>query len=122
LATNPTAQYIAAGSGALATGGRNTLATRPTNDFDLSIFKNVSITEQVKFKFGAQFSNLLNHAQLIPGSNPGQGLGVNDVASFNTTSGSYLNYLTPGDPNFNNPKSVFASNARTIGLVAKIVF
>lgn len=122
LATNPTAQYIAAGSGALATGGRNTLATRPTNDFDLSIFKNVNITERVKFKFGAQFSNLLNHAQLIPGSNPGQGLGVNDVASFNTTSGSYLNYLTPGDPNFNNPKSVFASNARTIGLVAKIVF
>jgi hypothetical protein len=122
LADNPTAQYIAAGSGALATAGRNTLATRPTNNFDLSAFKNVNITERVQFRFGAQFSNLLNHPQLIPGSNPGQGLGVNDVASFNTTNGSYLNYLTPGNDEFNNPKSVFASNARTIGLVAKIVF
>jgi carboxypeptidase family protein len=122
VAQNPTAQYIAAGLGALATGGRNTLATNPTNDFDLAVFKNINITERVQFRFGAQFANLFNHPQLIPGSNPGQGLGVNDVGSFNTTSGSYLNYLTPGDPNFNNPKSVFASNARTIGLVAKIVF
>jgi len=122
LADNPTAQYIAAGSGALATAGRNTLATRPTNDFDLSAFKNVNITEHIQFRFGAQFSNLFNHPQLIPGSNPGQGLGVNDVASFNTTNGSYLNYLTPGNSEFNNPKSVFASNARAISLVAKIVF
>jgi hypothetical protein len=122
LANNPSAQYIAAGSGALATAGRNTLATNPTNNFDLAVFKNINFTERVAFKFGAQFANIFNHPQLIPGSNPGQGLGVNDVASFSTTSGSYLNYLTPGNANFNNPKSVFASNARTIGLVAKITF
>jgi len=122
VADNPTAQYIAVGLGALANTGRNTLATPHTNDFDLAAFKNVNITERVQFKFGAQFSNLFNHPQLIPGSNPGQGLGVNDVASFNTTSGNYLNYLLPGDANFNNPKSVFASNARSIGLVAKITF
>jgi len=124
LANNPNAQYIVAGPGALATGGRNTLATQPTNDFSLSTYKDISITERFKFRFGAQFANILNHPQYIPGSNPGQGLGVNDVTSFLTgpNSTSYLNYLTPGNAIFNNPKAVFASNARTIGLVAKFTF
>jgi hypothetical protein len=124
LATNPTAQYIVAGPGALATGGRNTLATEPTNDFSLATYKDISITERFKFRFGAQFANLLNHPQYIPGSNPGQGLGVNDVTSFITgpNSTSYLNYLTPGNAIFNNPKAVFASNARSIALVAKFTF
>jgi hypothetical protein len=123
-ANNPKAQYIVAGAGALATGGRNTLATQPTNDFSLATYKDINITERVKFRIGAQFANLLNHPQYIPGSNPGQGLGVNDVTSFITgpNSTSYLNYLTPGNAIFNNPKAVFASNARTIGLVAKFTF
>jgi hypothetical protein len=123
-ANNPKAQYIVAGAGALATGSRNTLATQPTNDFSLATYKDINITERIKFRIGAQFANLLNHPQYIPGSNPGQGLGVNDVTSFLTgpNSTSYLNYLTPGNAIFNNPKAVFASNARTIGLVAKFTF
>jgi len=124
LADNPNAQYIVAGPGARATVGRNTLATRPTNDFSLSTYKDISITERFKFRLGAQFANLFNHPQYIPGSNPGQGLGVNDVTSFLTgpNSTSYLNYLTPGNAIFNNPKAVFASNARTIAIVGKITF
>jgi hypothetical protein len=122
LANNPTAQYIRAGAGALATSGRNTLATSPTNDIDLGVYKNINITERVAFRLGAQFANIFNHPQYIPGSNPGQLLGVNDVNSFSTTSGSYLNYLTPGNPNFNVPKSTFASNARTIAIIGKITF
>jgi hypothetical protein len=122
LAINPNAQYIVAGAGALATSARNTLATAPTNDFSLSTYKDFNITERMKFRFGAQFANVINHAQFIPGSNPGQGLGVNDVASFTTTTSNYLNYVTPSNANFNNPRSVFASNARTIALVAKFTF
>jgi hypothetical protein len=86
LANNPSAQYIVAGAGALATSSRNTVATRPTNDLSLSTYKNISITERFKIRFGAQFANVLNHPQFIPGSNPGQGLGVNDVTSFNTSA------------------------------------
>jgi hypothetical protein len=124
LAKNPNAQYIVAGPGALANGGRNTLATRPTNDLSLATYKNLSITERFKFRFGAQFANILNHPQYIPGSNPGQGLGVNDVTSFSTgpNSSAYRNYLTPGSSIFNNPKALFASNARSIALVAKFTF
>ncbi|MBZ5654326.1 MAG: TonB-dependent receptor [Acidobacteriia bacterium] len=125
LATNPNAQYIVAGAGARATSSRNTLATRPTNDLSLSTYKNISITERFKIRFGAQFANLFNHPQYIPGSNPGQGLGVNDVTSFTTTANNnpaYLNYLIPGSSIFNNPKAVFPSNARSIALVAKFTF
>jgi hypothetical protein len=129
LADNPSAQYIVAGAGALATSGRNTLATVPTNDLDLGTYKDINITERFKFRLGAQFANILNHAQYIPGSNPGIGLGVNDVNSFTTTGGGYLNFVTPGDSNcsvptgcFNKPKSVFASNARTIAIIAKFTF
>ena len=122
LANNPNAQYIRAGAGALATSGRNTLATRPTNDWDMATYKDINITERFKVRLGAQFANIFNHPQYIPGSNPGFGLGVNDVNSFNTTGGAYLNYLTPGNANFNNPKSVFASNARTIAIIARFTF
>jgi hypothetical protein len=124
LAINPNAQYITAGPGALATSARNTLATEPTNDFSLSTYKDLNIGERCKFRFGAQFGNILNHPQFIPGSNPGQGLGVNDVNSFTTgpNRSSYLNYLKPNNANFNNPRSVFASNARSIALVAKFTF
>lgn len=122
LADNPGAYYIVAGAGALSTGGRNTLATRPTNDFSLGTYKDISITERMKFRIGAQFANLFNHPQYIPGSNPGEGLGVNDVLSFDTASQSYLSFVDAGDPHFNDPKQVFASNARSIALVAKFTF
>jgi hypothetical protein len=122
LATNPNARYIKAGPGALANVGRNTLATRPTNDVDLGVYKDVAIRERMKFRFGAQFNNAINHAQFIPGSNPGQGLGVNDVASFNTFGSNYQSYLTPGNSHFNVPQSVFASNSRSIALVGKFTF
>jgi hypothetical protein len=76
----------------------------------------------VKFRFGAQFGNIVNHPQYIPGSNPGFGLGVNDVNSFTSVGAGYKAFVTPGKPNFNDPRSTFASNARTIALTAKLTF
>jgi hypothetical protein len=35
---------------------------------------------------------------------------------------SYKSYVNPAKANFNNPASVFASNARTIALTAKLTF
>jgi hypothetical protein len=88
----------------------------------LALYKDLNFTERFKFRLGAQFGNLFNHPQFIPGSNPGLGLGVNDVNSFNTVGGTYKSFAVPSDPNFNNPKAVFASNARTLGLVMKFIF
>jgi hypothetical protein len=80
------------------------------------------VTEGMKFRFGAQFANIVNHPQYIAGSNPGYGLGVNDVGGFASVGSSYTSFVTPGNANFNVPKSVFASNARSIALVAKFTF
>ncbi|HWZ82849.1 MAG TPA: carboxypeptidase regulatory-like domain-containing protein [Terriglobales bacterium] len=122
LAVNPNAQYITAGAGAFANSSRNILATRPTNNFDLGINKDLNITEGIKFRFGAQFSNLLNHPQLIPSSFPGAGLGVNDVTGFGSSGAGFQSYTRPSNAQFNNPFSVFGSNARSIALVAKVTF
>ncbi len=122
VAQHPTAQFIRAGLGALPNVGRNTLQTPSTNNFDLSIYKDLGITETMKFRFGAQFGNIINHPQFIPGSNPGFGLGVNDVNGFSSVGTGYKAFVTPGNANFNVPSAVFASNARTIALVAKFSF
>ncbi len=118
------AQYLATGLGSISNVGRNTLATLPTDDVDLAISKSVNITERFKFQLGAQFSNILNHPQYIPGSNPGVGLGVNDVTGYSSccTTTNYRSFTTPGKANFNNPKDTFGSNARTLGIVAKFIF
>ena len=86
------------------------------------MYKSLNLTERYQFRLGAQFANIINHPQLIPGTNPGFGLGVNDVSSFSTVTSSYTNYLTPGKAQFNQPQTVFASNARTIAIVAKFIF
>jgi TonB dependent receptor len=122
LANNGSAQYIRTGPGALSNLGRNTLATVPTNNLDFAIYKDLNITERMKFHIGAQAGNLLNHPQYIPGSNPGQGLGVNDVLGFNTITSNYLSYVTPGNASFNLPKSTFGSSSRQLSLVAKFIF
>ena len=122
LANNPTAQFIRTGLGALPNTGRNTLQTPGTNNIDLAIYKNLNFTETMKFRFGAQFGNIINHPQYVPGSNPGFGLGVNDVNGFASVGTGYTAFVTPGAANFNNPRAVFASNARTIALVAKFSF
>jgi len=122
LVNNPMAQYIRPGLGAVATSGRNTLQTPGTNNIDLAVYKDLSFTETMKFRFGAQFGNIINHPQYIPGSNPGFGLGVNDVNGFASVGTGYTAFVTPGNANFNNPKAVFASNARTIALLAKFSF
>jgi hypothetical protein len=117
-------QFTRTGLGALSNLGRNTLATDHTNNWDMAVYKDLAITERMKFRFGAQFGNIFNHPQYLPGSNPGVGLGVNDVISYSTccTTSAYRNFTTPGSSNFNNPKETFGSNARTIGLVAKFIF
>jgi hypothetical protein len=118
LANDPNARYIRAQRGALANGGRNTLSGRPANNFDVNLMKNVSVTERFRIQVSAQFFNLLNHPQFVPGA-------VNRVdqlqSLFNNTPG-VVSYLTPGDPTFNNPEAIFSSQPRAVQLALKIMF
>jgi hypothetical protein len=122
ISTNPNAQYITAGAGGLANIGRNTLQVPGTNNIDLGVYKDLNLTERMKFRFGAQFANIINHPQFIPGSNPGFGLGVNDVNGFSSVGVGYKAFVNPANANFDKPSAVFASNARTLALVAKFTF
>ena len=110
---NPNARYIQAAFGAFANGGRNTEATRPINNFDMTLLKRFSISERYKFETSMQAYNLFNHAQFIPGS-------IDNVARVNTNASTAYTTLT--NANFNNPEKAFSSNPRTVQLVAKFTF
>jgi hypothetical protein len=53
LANDPSAQYLAAGLGALATVGRNTLLTKPINNVDMTAVKRINLTERYRVEFTA---------------------------------------------------------------------
>jgi hypothetical protein len=114
LATNPNAQYIQAGYGALANVGRNVLQLDPTNNLDLTALKRFTITERYKIEFRASASNVLNHAQYIGGY-------LNDVAPIGFT-GFERGFTEPSNAAFNQPSQFFSSNPRQLTLVLKIFF
>lgn len=115
LALTPNAQYILAGPGAFANTPRNTMHIRPIDNVDFSGSKRFSITERFNLEFQAQFYNILNHPQFVPGSINA----VNSIRSFNTGAASFV---TVNDPNFNNPSQDFKSNARTLQLALRLQF
>jgi hypothetical protein len=115
LANNPTAQYITAGFGALATSSRNTLRTPPINNWDMTLAKHISLTERVRWDIIAQLSNAFNHPQYTTGL-------LNDVLSFGITGQAQRNYFIPSAANFNQAKVTFPSNARTMTLGMKFIF
>ena len=113
LATNPSAEYIVAGKGALADAGRNTLATPIMNNWDITLSKGFTIRERTKLQFRADFYNTFNHPQYVPGM-------IDNVRP--TDRSGVTNYLTPGNPLFGQWDQVYSSNPRTIQLGAKITF
>jgi hypothetical protein len=112
VATTPNARYIVAGSGAYANGGRNTMPFAPINNVDASVRKVFNITEQKRFEIGAQFYNLLNHPQFVPGY-------LSDIAPSPSTNRAFL---TPGNAAFGQYQQFFPSNSRTIQLLARFTF
>ena len=66
-AANPSAYWVATGSGALANAGRNSLPTPAADNFDLSALKRISFHERYSFEFEAIARNALNHPQFIDG-------------------------------------------------------
>jgi hypothetical protein len=115
LASNPNAQYITAGQGALANAGRNTLQTRSISNLDVTAAKRFSLTERMRLEFQAQFLNVLNHPQFTPGF-------ANRVDSIGFTGSAATNYLTPSNAVFNQPEHAFPSNSRTLQLAMKFTF
>ena len=113
VATNPNAQYVQAGLGALSNSGRNTLLLPAIKNLDFSIFKNFVIGEGKKFQLRADFYNAFNHPQYVPGS-------IDGVEPIATTGVSQIN--TVGQADFNVPSHVFTSHPRVIQLALRFDF
>jgi uncharacterized protein YegL len=114
LAVNPNAEYIQTGPGAISNSARNTLQLPGINNVDFSILKNFRFGEgSMKIQLRADFFNLFNHPQYVPGS-------VNDVSPILTTTVQNLN--TVGFAEFNRPDLIFSSNPRVIQLALRFDF
>jgi len=113
LAANPSAQFIKAAPGALATSGRNIMPTNPIDNIDMSLAKSFTAAERYHVQIRADFYNGLNHPQYTPGS-------LDTVLAVGHAG--QTNYLTPGNPLFGKWDQVFPSNSRVIQLAAKFNF
>ena len=118
LVSNPSAGYVVAPKGTIATGGRNTAMLRPIDDIDMTFAKSFDVGKEGRFKlrFDARFINILNHPQYTGGF-------LTDVApSGGVTSGDVHNFLIPSTSVFMNPTMVFSSNPRGAQIAAKLTF
>jgi hypothetical protein len=114
VATNPNAQYIQAGLGALSNAGRNTLQLPAIKNLDFSIFKNFAMGEgSKKIQLRADLYNAFNHPQYVPGS-------VNGVEPITTTGVAQIN--TVGQTDFDVASHVFSSHPRVIQLALRFDF
>lgn len=120
VALNGSAQYIQAGAGALATGGRNTVRLPGIANYDFAVFKNFRLGEKTRFQFRADIYNLFNHPQYVAGSVRG----VNPVGT--TSAGATrVNQVAFGgvtNTDFNRPQNLLSSNPRVIQLALRFDF
>jgi Carboxypeptidase regulatory-like domain/TonB dependent receptor-like, beta-barrel len=117
LVNNPSAGYIVAPKGTLATGGRNTMAVNPIDDVDMTIAKYISVGKEDRYKlrFEGRFFNIFNHPQYVAGN-------ISDVASVGFTGTAVHNALIPTSTLFGQWSQVFSSNPRSITLSLKLSF
>ncbi len=113
VATNPNAQFIAAGLGAYANSGRNILQTPRINNIDFTLAKNIAIRERFKLQLRGDFFNAVNHPQYTLGR-------PNNVRLKNTSASA--NMFIPGNPLFGQWDQAFSSNPRIIQVVARLTF
>lgn len=130
VAKDPTARYVRAGIGALATSGRNTFASPAINNLDFGISKGIKFTERTELRLGLLALNVLNHPQYTTGF-------VSQADSFSAASNGQRLVLEPRNstvgsqsiglntfPNgiFGNFKAAFPSNARALTVSAHFSF
>lgn len=66
-----TADFVAAPEGTFGNTGRNILIGPGTQNFDLSLFKNIGLTERVNLEFRSEFFNAFNKPQFnLPVADP----------------------------------------------------
>ena len=114
LANNPNAQYVAAGAGTYPNGANATIpGLRPINNFDAAIFKRFAIRDKFSLELHGEAYNVLNHAQYVPGSINGIGLGATPAN---------WNLLVPGSTGFGDVTQAFSSHPRLLQVGLRFMF
>jgi hypothetical protein len=114
LAKDPTAMYIKAGAGVFPNTGRNTLPTRPIDNFDMSFAKKFSVREGKIVEIRGDFANVFNHPQYVPGY-------INSVRP-NSTYNTARDFLIPGNSSFAQWDQIFSSSPRSTQIVIRYIF
>jgi len=94
-------------------------------DVDFSIFKNIPITERFKIQLRAEWYNLLNRINLSQGTTAVGSSCGNDVTKpnpFQCTTGAGFGKVTDTAGDFFGAPGIGPGEARSIQLVAKIIF
>jgi len=111
VAVSPTARFVQAGLGALASAGRDTVNSPGLNIWNMSLFKTMKFTERASVQFRFQTFDTLNH------QNYSIGLPSNNGTLDQNTNTNPLNtsYIFVTSPQFLN-KFIFNGGSRTVEL------
>ena len=118
VAENPAARYVQAGTGAKSNVGRNTISTPGLNIWNMSLLKDITLTERWKMQFRIATYNTFNHR------NPSIGLPTNNGTidqndNPNPLSTTYP-FVTAGNLFLNS--SEFNAGSRRMELGLKVIF
>jgi hypothetical protein len=117
VAENPTARFIQAGVGTIATAGRNTVSSPGLNIWNMSLLKTNKLTERATLQFRFETYDTFNHP------NFSVGLPTNNGALDGTTNTNPLNagYIFVTSPTFLD-KTAFNGGSRNIELGLKLTW
>lgn len=119
VAEDPTARFVQAQFGALATAGRNTVTTPGINIWNMSIFKNTKLTERLALQFRAETYDTFNHRNFSIGLPTNNG-SLDQANNPNPFAASYVN-VDAGKSSFLNPHQ-FNGGSRTMQLGLRLVW
>jgi hypothetical protein len=117
VAVNPTARFIQAGVGTIATAGRNTVSSPGLNIWNMSLLKTNKLTERATLQFRFETYDTFNHP------NFSVGLPTNNGTLDSTTNTNPLNagYIFVTSPTFLD-KTAFNGGSRNIELGIKLTW
>ena len=112
LASNPTAQYVAAAPGLFVGSGRQYLTANDVQNFDASLFKRFAVRDSFSLEFFGQAYNIFNHPQFTAAA-------IHSIAANPANYGALLN---PASLAFGSIGATLPSNARTLQVGARFLF
>jgi carboxypeptidase family protein/TonB-dependent receptor-like protein len=118
VAADPTARFVQAGVGALATTGRNTVSSPGFNVWNMSVLKTTKFGERYSFQFRASAYDVFNHRNFSIGL-PSNNGALDSNTNSNPLNGGYIFVTATGS--FLNPH-IFSGGSRTMEFGLKLIW